>query len=127
MTTYEMEKKKGYIEYFKEVLIDYLEKISNNSDHTVLDMTVSKENFSDLAGCASLETDRDFMLHKSERKTKLIKRIKENLNRIENNTYMICKTCGEEISLARLIVRPISTQCINCKTKEDIVERTCLL
>ena len=119
--------KKNNVEYFREVLTGYLEKISNNSGHTVSDMTLPEENFLHLNGCASLETDQDFMLSISERKTKLIKRIKENLNRIENNTYMICKTCGEEISLARLIVRPISTQCINCKTKEDIVERTCLL
>jgi DnaK suppressor protein len=115
--------KKNNVEYFREVLKDYLEKISNNSDHIVSVMTLPKENFSDLNGCASLETDQDFMLSISERKTKLIKRIKEALDRIENDTYMICKTCGEDISLARLIVRPVSTQCIDCKTKEDIVER----
>jgi len=115
--------KKKNIEYFREVLIDYLEKISNKSDNTVLDMTAPKENFSDLTGCASLETDRDFMLCISERKTKLIKKIKEALDRIENDTYTICKTCGEDISIARLIVRPVSTQCIDCKTKKEAAYR----
>jgi RNA polymerase-binding transcription factor len=114
--------KKINIEYFREVLIDYHEKISNNSDHIDLNMILPKENFSDLTSCASLETDRDFMLCINERKTKLIKRIKEALDRIENNTYTICRTCGEDISLARLILRPVSTQCINCKTKEETVD-----
>lgn len=111
--------KKINIEYFREVLIDYLEKISNNSDNIVSDMTLPKEIFSDLTNCASLEKDIGFMLCTSERKAKLINRIKEALDRIENNTYTICKTCGKDISLARLIVRPVSTQCINCKTKKS--------
>jgi RNA polymerase-binding transcription factor len=115
---------KKNIEYFREVLTDHLERILNNSDNTGLDMTAPKDNFSDLTGRASFETDRDFMLCISERKIKLIKKIKEALDRIENDTYTICKTCGEDISLARLIVRPISTRCIDCKTKEDTGERT---
>lgn len=115
--------KNNNVEYFREVLTGYLEKISNNSNHIVSDMTLPKENFSYLNGCASLETNQDIMLSIGERKNKLIKRIKEALGRIENDTYTICKTCGEDISLARLIVRPVSTQCIDCKTKEDIVER----
>ena len=82
-------------------------------------MTESKENILDLTSRAFFETDRDFMLSVSERKTKLIKKIKETLDRIENNTYTICKTCGEEIPLARLIIRPVSTQCIDCKIKEE--------
>jgi DnaK suppressor protein len=107
---------KNNILYFREVLNDHLEEILSNSGIAVLNMTASKENFSDL-------TDRDFMLSVSERKTKLIKKIKEALNRIENDTYTICKTCGEEIPLARLIIRPISTQCIDCKIKEETVEK----
>lgn len=110
-------------EYFREVLTDLLEEILSNSDKAVLDMAESEENILDLTGRAFFETDRDFMLSVSERKTKLIKKIREALNFIENGTYTICKTCGEEIPLARLIVRPVSTQCIDCKTKEETNER----
>ena len=82
-------------------------------------MTAPKLNVSNFAGHSSFEIDRDFMLPISERKTELTKKIKEALDRIENDTYTICKTCGEEISLAHLIVRPASTQCNNCKLKEE--------
>ena len=106
-------------EYFREVLTDHLEKILSNSDKAVLNMTAATENILDLTGRVFFETDRDFMLSVGERKTKIIKKIRESLDRIENDTYTICKTCGEEIPLARLIVRPVSTQCIDCKGKEE--------
>lgn len=109
-------------EYFREVLTEHLEEILNNSDKAVLDMTASKENVSNFIGRSSFETDRYLMLCANERKTELIKKIKEALDRIENDTYTICKTCGEEIPLAHLIVRPVSTQCINCETKKEADE-----
>jgi DnaK suppressor protein len=45
------------------------------------------------------------------------------MDRIENNTFGVCEKCGESISLARLKARPVTTQCIGCKTKEETVER----
>jgi len=45
------------------------------------------------------------------------------MDRIENNTFGVCEKCGEDISLARLKARPVTTQCIDCKTKEEAVER----
>lgn len=106
-------------EYFREVLTDHLEKILNNSDKAVLNMTAATENILDLTGPVFFETDRDFILSVGERKTKIIKKIRESLDRIENGIYTICKTCDEEIPLGRLIVRPVSTQCIDCKRKEE--------
>jgi DnaK suppressor protein len=110
---------KKHIAYFREVLSDHLEELLNNADYTVLSMTTPKENFPDITDRASFEADRDSMLRISQRKNERIKKIKEAFGRIENDTYAICKTCGEEISLARLIARPISTQCIDCKIKEE--------
>lgn len=36
------------------------------------------------------------------------------LQRIEDGTYGICVTCGEEISEQRLEVRPESHECVEC-------------
>jgi DnaK suppressor protein len=115
--------KKKNLEYFRDVLTDHLEEILSNSDKVVLDMTASKENILDVTSRAFFGTDQDFVLSVSERKTKLIKKIREAFDRIENDTYTICKICGEEIPLARLIIRPVSTQCIDCENKEEIDER----
>ena len=112
------------IEYFRDVLTNHLEELLSNSNNTISDMTAPKENLPDLTDRASIEADRILMLRIRDRENKLIKKIKEALARIEDDTYTICEKCGEDISLARLKARPVTTQCIDCKTKEEATERT---
>ena len=115
--------KKKDIEYFKELLEKRIDDLLNQADHTVSGMTAPKENFPDPTDRASLESDRNFMLRIRDRESKLIKKIKKALERIENGTFGICETCGEEISIERLKARPVTTQCIDCKTKEEAFEK----
>ena len=115
--------KKKDIEYFKELLESQLRELLAQADDTVSGMTVPKENFPDPTDRASLEADRNFMLRIRDREHKLIKKIKLALERIDGGTFGICETCGEEISVARLKARPVTTQCIDCKTKEEALEK----
>lgn len=115
--------KKKDIEYFKELLTNRLEDLLSQVDDTVSGMTAIKENFPDPNDRASLESDRNFMLRIRDRESKLIKKIKKTLSRIENGTFGMCETCGEEISKKRLKARPVTTQCIECKTKEEALEK----
>jgi DnaK suppressor protein len=111
------------IEYFRKVLTNHLEELLNQSENTVSGMVAPKENFPDPTDRASFESGRDFMLLIRDRESKLIKKIKMALDRIEDNTFGVCENCGEDISVARLKARPVTTQCIDCKTKEEAVER----
>jgi RNA polymerase-binding protein DksA len=43
-----------------------------------------------------------------------IKVIQAALGRIENGTYGLCDTCGEEIGAARLKAIPEATRCVEC-------------
>jgi len=115
--------KKKAVEYFKEFLTDRLEELLSHAGDTVSGMTAPKENFPDPTDRASLESDRNFLLRIRDRESKLIKKIKKALDRIENNTFGICETCGEDISAKRLKARPVTTQCIDCKTKEEAFEK----
>jgi DnaK suppressor protein len=115
--------KKKDIEYFKALLDERLEELLSQAGDTLSGMTDQKENFPDPTDRASLETDRNFMLRIRDREHKLIKKIKKALNRIENGTFGICDTCGEPISIKRLEARPVTTQCIDCKTKEEAQEK----
>jgi DnaK suppressor protein len=110
-------------EYFKKYLTERLEELLNQAGNTVSGMTETKENFPDPTDRAALEADRNFMLRIRDRESKLIKKIKEALERLENDTYGICETCGEDISLRRLKARPVTTQCIDCKSKEEALEK----
>jgi DnaK suppressor protein len=115
--------KKKDKEFFKKLLTDWLEELLNQAGDTVSGMTVPKENFPDPTDRAALEADRNFMLRIRDREHKLIKKIKEALGRIENDTYGVCESCGGDISLKRLKARPVTTQCIDCKSKEEALEK----
>lgn len=115
--------KKKDVEHFKEFLTQQLEELLNQADDTVSGMTDPKENFPDPTDRASLEADRNFMLRIRDREHKLIKKIKKALERIENGTFGICESCGEEISVKRLKARPVTSHCIECKSKEEALEK----
>lgn len=82
-----------------------------------------KENFPDPTDRASLESDRNSILRIRDRERKLIFKIQEALRRLDNGEYGICETCGGEIGIARLKVRPVTTLCIGCKSEQEIEER----
>ena len=53
-----------------------------------------------------------------------VNEVKAALERIEGGTYGICDECGDEIGDKRLEGRPVTTLCIDCKTKQENVEKT---
>ncbi|MCK5244464.1 MAG: RNA polymerase-binding protein DksA [Desulfobacterales bacterium] len=114
---------KKNLKHFKELLTDRVEKLLSEADKTVSGMTGGKESFPDPTDRASLESDRNFMLRMKDRERKLIVKIKKALERIENGTFGICERCGEDISIKRLTARPVTTLCIDCKTKEEALEK----
>lgn len=115
--------KKKDIKFFKELLTERLSELLNQAGNTVSGMTAPKENFPDPTDRASLEADRNFMLRIRDREHKLIKKIKKALERIDNGTFGICESCGEDIAIKRLKARPVTSQCIECKSKEEALEK----
>lgn len=115
--------KKKDLEYFRELLTNRLNDLLEQADDTVSGMTTPKENFPDPTDRASHEADRNFMLRIRDREHKLIKKIKKALERIDNGAFGICEKCEEDISIQRLKARPVTTQCIDCKTKGEAVEK----
>ncbi|RJQ13894.1 MAG: RNA polymerase-binding protein DksA [Nitrospiraceae bacterium] len=83
----------------------------------------SELNFPDMGDQATAETDRNFMLRLRDRERMLLKKIEETIERIESGTYGICEECGNEIGAQRLAARPVTTLCIDCKTRQEEEER----
>jgi len=79
--------------------------------------------FPELGDQASAEIDRNFMLKLKGRERKLLAKIDEAIEKIDNGTYGVCETCGEEINLRRLEARPVTTMCIECKTEQEEEEK----
>jgi len=110
------------IEHFKINLTNQLKELLISAGDTVSGMTTPRENLSDPADRATIETERDFMLLIRDRERLLAVKISKTLLRIENGTFGICDKCEEEISFKRLEARPVTTQCIDCKTEEETRE-----
>ena len=115
---------KKKLNYFQQLLNERLDELLNEANKTVSGMTVHEENLPDPADRASLESNRNFTLRIRDRERKLIGKIKEALERIDNGTYGICEDCEEQISEARLKARPVTTLCIDCKKRQETEEKT---
>jgi DnaK suppressor protein len=111
------------LEYFRQLLTERLSELLSHADDTVTGMTQPKDNFADPTDRASHEAERSFVLRIRDREHKLIKKIKKTLERIENNTFGICESCGEDITIERLKARPVTAHCIECKMREENFER----
>ncbi len=111
------------LDSFRRLLEGKLEELAKEAERTVAGMTDSKENFPDPTDRAAMESDRNFLLRIRDRERKLISKIREALNRIDEGTYGICESCGEDISEQRLKARPVTTLCIDCKKRQEANEK----
>ena len=111
------------LEYFRVLLTDMLEEALKQGELTIEDMTDNNEMFADPADRATMESDRAFTLRIRDRERRLIKKIHDALQRMENGTFGYCESCGDEIGVARLKARPVTRLCINCKSKQEEDEK----
>jgi len=110
--------------FFKGVLEGRLSALVEEAEKACCNMREDGNgDFPDPTDRASLESDRNFLLRIKDRERKLIMKVKEALDRIDNETFGICESCGKPISEKRLMVRPITTLCIDCKTEGEQKER----
>lgn len=50
---------------------------------------------------------------------RLLQAIDAALQRVEDGSYGICRTCGQPVGAERLEALPWTTQCIDCKRREE--------
>jgi len=115
--------KQGKMETYKALLTQKINELLSEAGKTVTEMTNGKENYPDPNDRASLESDRNFELRIRDRERKLIMKMQEAIKRIDDGVFGICEVCGGQISEKRLIARPVTTLCIDCKTKQEKQEK----
>ncbi|HUL01525.1 MAG TPA: RNA polymerase-binding protein DksA [Nitrospirota bacterium] len=86
-------------------------------------ISTEKESFPDPTDQAVAELDNNFLLRLRGREQKLLKKIDEAISRIDSGTYGVCESCGGDISIKRLEARPVTTRCIECKTRQEEEEK----
>jgi DnaK suppressor protein len=111
-------------EFFRQKLSDWKGELLNESSSTILHLQEGGNVESDLGDRASVETDRSLELRTRDRARKLITKIEEALDRIENGSYGYCMETNEPITLSRLMARPIATLSIEAQERHERMERT---
>jgi len=113
--------------FFKDYLLKKRKRTVENLEYlrsTVLD-TTTKDASGDHSsysyhmadqGTDAMEREKSFMF--AARDEKFIKQIDEALERIENETYGICRTTGELIQKERLMAVPTTTISVSAKNEE---------
>lgn len=111
------------VEHFRRILQNWKNELMREVDRTVHHMQDEAANFPDPNDRATQESEFSLELRTRDRERKLIKKIEESIENLERGDYGFCETCGVEIGLRRLEARPTATQCIDCKTLDEIREK----
>jgi DnaK suppressor protein len=111
------------VEHFRNILLTWKRDLMEEVDRTVHHMQDEAANFPDPNDRATQESEFSMALRARDRERKLIKKIDESLANLDNEEYGYCEACGVEIGIRRLEARPTATQCIDCKTLDEIREK----
>ena len=114
---------KSQQKHFINILNSWKNALDSEQEKTEKLIQQDQSNFPDSLDRASKEEEFMLELRKRERERKLISKIKLSLKDIEDDLYGFCETCGVEIGIKRLEARPTATQCIDCKTVDEIKEK----
>ena len=117
-----------HLDFFKKLL---LKKIAQTSDDVEAIENTSRNDARDTAsedrstyslhmadhGTDAMEREKSLLL--AQRGGDYIDYLNEALQRIEDGTFGICRTCKGPIGRGRLEAVPTATQCISCKSKRE--------
>ncbi len=127
-TPYQPKKAETYMSerqqaHFRVFLLQWRQELMEEVDRTVHHMRDEAANFPDPADRATQEEEFSIELRTRDRERKLIKKIDRTIERLDLEDYGYCDTCGVEIGLRRLEARPTATQCVDCKSLDEIKEK----
>jgi DnaK suppressor protein len=112
------------VEYFRQKLLDWRAELLAETSDTLQHLREESLLKPDLADRASLEVERAIELRTRARERRLISKINEALNRIDDGTYGYCEETDEPIGIRRLEARPIATLSIEAQERHERMERT---
>jgi|TARA_Y100000813_G_scaffold178548_1_gene145757 DnaK suppressor protein len=109
--------------HFIAVLLQWREHLREEMQKTFDHLKTKGETYADPVDRASQEEEFAFELRTRDRERKLTNKIAVSIEKIKQDDYGWCDSCGDEIGVKRLEARPTATHCIHCKTLDEIKER----
>ncbi|MAH79692.1 MAG: RNA polymerase-binding protein DksA [Gammaproteobacteria bacterium] len=109
--------------HFIAVLLLWKEHLKEEMKKTFDHLKTKGETYADPVDRASQEEEFAFELRTRDRERKLTHKIAISIEKIKQDDYGWCDSCGDEIGIKRLEARPTATHCIHCKTLDEIKEK----
>lgn len=109
--------------HFKRKLVAWRTEILRVSGLTLQELKEEDTRLADTTDWASAEIQRHYHLRTRDRERKLLSKIEQALERIEDGSYGFCEETGEPIGLERLDARPIATLCIEAQERHERREK----
>jgi DnaK suppressor protein len=110
------------LKHFRHILETWKQELMKEVDNTISEMKGASV-LADPNDRATQEEAFSLELRTRDRERKLIRKIEEALQQIDDREYGYCESCGIEIGIRRLEARPTAVLCIDCKTLDEIRER----
>ena len=114
---------KEQIKHFRDILTIWKNELQEEVERTISHMQEDASNFPDPADRATQEEEFGLELRTRDRERKLLKKIIEAIQRIDNGTYGYCEETGDEIGIKRLEARPVATLCLEAQERHELKER----
>jgi len=111
------------LEYFRRKLNAWRDELLEESEETVTHLQEENWKEPDVIDRASVEADASLELRTRNRYRKLISKIDQALQRVDEKDFGYCEETGEEIGLPRLEARPIATMTIEAQERHEKMEK----
>ena len=112
------------IMHFKIILVKWKELLVKEADKTMAHMKNDSTKLADPNDAATQEEEFRLELRTRDRERKLIRKIDQALQRVDDGFYGFCEDTGEPIGIKRLEARPIATLCIEAQERHERMEKT---
>jgi len=112
------------LEYFRLKLLAWRDDLMQEAQETLNNLRdKSYQEVGDEADRASRESEHGLELRTRDRYRKLLRKIEQALERIDDGTYGYCEDTGDPIGVQRLEARPIATLSIDAQERREMKEK----
>jgi RNA polymerase-binding protein DksA len=113
-------------DHFKQRLLDERTRVQEALDYlheehpgSMEDETQEIQSDNHPGDVATITLDREIDYTLEENEERVLAAIDDALKRIDQGSFGTCRSCRQPIAIERLEALPYTTQCIDCKRKEE--------
>ena len=109
--------------FFRLKLVHLKNEVLSNASETTEHLREDTVVVPDPADRATIEEEHALELRTRDRERKLLKKIEQSIQRIDNGDYGYCDETGEAIGVGRLLARPTASLSLEAQERREIKQR----